>query len=236
MARLSADPSNSASPPVLRGHFLTDPPSGPIEEFHVQSAALPQRRVLDAPLTRIPLLRPLRHVLAEVPVGVEPEGMAVSPDNKYTAATSESTSMAHIIENASQQLVANVLVDSRPREAKWTKDGKELWVASEIGGTVSVIDPTTWEITKKISFEVPGVRPEQLQPVGMDFVNDGERETSVACRPLQTVSRDSMRPRRNSPARLNSSTPAPALLPTRTPCSSNRFGIVAHGLPIPGGV
>jgi len=81
--------------------------------------------------------------------------------------------MAHIIENASQQLVANVLVDSRPREAKWTKDGKELWVASEVGGTVSVIDPTTWEITKKITFEVPGVRPEQLQPVGMDFVKDG---------------------------------------------------------------
>ncbi len=111
-------------------------------------------------------------VLAEVPVGVEPEGMAVSPDNVLTVATSESTSMAHIIENASQQLIANVLVDSRPREAKWTSDGKELWVSSEIGGTVSVIDPTTWQIVNKIGFEVPGVRPEQLQPVGMDFVKD----------------------------------------------------------------
>ena len=39
-------------------------------------------------------------VLAEVPVGVEPEGMAVSPDGKYTVATSESTSMAHVIDNA----------------------------------------------------------------------------------------------------------------------------------------
>ena len=29
-------------------------------------------------------------VLGEVPVGVEPEGMVVSPDNKYTVATSES--------------------------------------------------------------------------------------------------------------------------------------------------
>jgi PQQ-dependent catabolism-associated beta-propeller protein len=111
-------------------------------------------------------------VLSEVPVGVEPEGMAVSPDNKLTAATSESTSMAHIIDNETHQLVANVLVDSRPREAKWTKDGKELWVSSEIGGTVSVIDPTNWAITDKIHFEVPGLRPEQLQPVGMDFVKD----------------------------------------------------------------
>ena len=113
-------------------------------------------------------------VLAEVPVGVEPEGMAVSPDNKYTAATSESTSMAHIIDNATHTLIANVLVDSRPREAKWSKDGKELWVSSEVGGTISVIDPATWEITKKIGFEVPGVRPEQLQPVGMDFIRDGK--------------------------------------------------------------
>ena len=113
-------------------------------------------------------------VLAEVPVGVEPEGMAVSPDNKYTAATSESTSMAHIIDNKTRKLIANILVDSRPREAKWTKDGKELWVSSEIGGTISVIDPSTWTIVNKIGFEVPGVRPEQLQPVGMDFVRDEE--------------------------------------------------------------
>ena len=117
-------------------------------------------------------------------MGVEPEGMAVSPDNKYTAATSESTSMAHIIDNESHQLIANVLVDSRPREAKWTKDGKELWVSSEVGGTVSVIDPSTWEITNKIRFEVPGVRPEQLQPVGMDFVKD-ESLVMVPLGPVQ---------------------------------------------------
>ena len=39
-------------------------------------------------------------VLAEVPVGVEPEGMTVSADGKYTVATSESTSMAHVIDNS----------------------------------------------------------------------------------------------------------------------------------------
>ena len=63
-------------------------------------------------------------VLGEVAVGVEPEGMAVSPDDKYTVATSESTSMAHVIDNASMKLIANVLVDTRPREAKFTRDGK----------------------------------------------------------------------------------------------------------------
>jgi PQQ-dependent catabolism-associated beta-propeller protein len=117
-------------------------------------------------------------VLGEVPVGVEPEGMIVSPDDRYTAATSESTSMAHIIDNATMKLVGNILVDSRPREAKFTQDMKELWVSSEVGGTISVIDtsnwddPKSWKVKEKISFEVPGVRPEQLQPVGMDFTLD----------------------------------------------------------------
>jgi YVTN family beta-propeller protein len=37
-----------------------------------------------------------------------------------------------------------------------------------------VIDPATWKVVKKITFEVPGVRPESLQPVGMDFTKDGK--------------------------------------------------------------
>jgi PQQ-dependent catabolism-associated beta-propeller protein len=119
-------------------------------------------------------------VLGEVPVGVEPEGMIVSPDDRYTAATSESTSMAHIIDNKTRQLVHSILVDSRPREAKFTADKKELWVSSEVGGTISVIDtsnwddPKSWKVIKEIGFEVPGVRPELLQPVGMDFSKDGK--------------------------------------------------------------
>jgi len=67
-----------------------------------------------------------------------------------------------------------VLVDSRPRESKFSPDGKELWVSSEVGGTIAVIDPKTWKVVKTIGFEVPGVRPEQLQPVGMDFARDGK--------------------------------------------------------------
>ena len=40
--------------------------------------------------------------------------MTVSADGKLTVATSESTSMAHVIDNATNKLIANVLVDSRP--------------------------------------------------------------------------------------------------------------------------
>jgi YVTN family beta-propeller protein len=82
--------------------------------------------------------------------------------------------MAHVIDNAALKLIANVLVDSRPREAKFTPDGKQVWVSSEVGGSVSVIDVAAWKLIEKIRFDVPGVRPQLLQPVGMEFTKDGK--------------------------------------------------------------
>ena len=38
---------------------------------------------------------------------------------------------------------------------------------AEIGGTVSVIDNATREIKHKITFEIPGVPAESIQPVGV---------------------------------------------------------------------
>ena len=94
--------------------------------------------------------------LGEVQVGVEPEGMGISPDGKILVNTSETTNMAHFIDTATRQIVANVLVDARPRYAEFKRDGSELWVSSEVGGTVSVIDPVKHEVKKKITFEIPG--------------------------------------------------------------------------------
>jgi PQQ-dependent catabolism-associated beta-propeller protein len=113
-------------------------------------------------------------VLSEIPVGVEPEGMAVSPDGKIVVNTSETTNMAHFIDTATHEIVQNTLVDQRPRFAQFTADGKYLYVSAEIGGTVSVIDPGTGEILHKISFEVPGIPPEVLQPVGVRVTKDGK--------------------------------------------------------------
>ena len=48
-------------------------------------------------------------------------------------------------------------------------------MTSEIGGTVSVIDAASQEIVGKLTFEIPGVKPELIQPVGMRFTKDGAR-------------------------------------------------------------
>jgi PQQ-dependent catabolism-associated beta-propeller protein len=108
----------------------------------------------------------------EIPVGVEPEGMAVSHDGKWIVNTSETTNMAHFINADTLEITDNVLVDQRPRFAEWTSDDAEIWVSSEIGGTVSVIDNATRTVKHKIAFEVPGVPAEALQPVGVRITAD----------------------------------------------------------------
>ncbi len=114
-------------------------------------------------------------VIAEIPVGVEPEGMGISPDGKIVVNTSETTNMAHFIDTETNKITANVLVDQRPRVAQFTPDGKQLWVSSEIGGTVSVIDRATTKIVQKVKFEIPGITPETIQPVGIKVLKDGSK-------------------------------------------------------------
>jgi PQQ-dependent catabolism-associated beta-propeller protein len=150
-------------------------PSGPDPELFTQD---PSGKLLyvanenDNTVTIIDLER--RVPLGEVQVGVEPEGMGISPDGRILVNTSETTNMAHFIDTQTRRIVANVLVDARPRFAEFKRDGSELWVSSEIGGTVSVIDPVKHAVTAKITFEIPGLRKEAIQAVGISITRDGK--------------------------------------------------------------
>jgi PQQ-dependent catabolism-associated beta-propeller protein len=167
--------------------IVTTLPSGPDPELFIQD---PAGKILyvanenDNTVTIIDIEK--RVPIGEVQVGVEPEGMGISPDGKTLVNTSETTNMAHFIDTGTRQIVANVLVGSRPRFAAFKRDGSEVWVSSEIGGTVSVIDPVKHEVTKKISFEVPGMRSEAIQPVGINITKDG-RMAFVALGPANRV-------------------------------------------------
>src|SRR3546814_10498078 len=70
--------------------------------------------------------------VAEIPVGVEPEGMGVSPDGKTIVNTSETTNMAHFIDAETFEIKGNVLVDQRPRIAEYTDDGRSEEHTSEL--------------------------------------------------------------------------------------------------------
>jgi PQQ-dependent catabolism-associated beta-propeller protein len=113
-------------------------------------------------------------IVGTVGVGAEPEGLSVSPDLATVVNTSELTSMAHFINTKTLTIEDNVLVDQRPREAQYTHDGKQVWVSAEVGGTVSVIDAQKRAIIKRIEFDIPGVQPELIQPVGIVFSKDGK--------------------------------------------------------------
>ena len=128
-----------------------------------------------------------RRKVVEIPVGIEPEGIGLSPDGTWLVNTSETTNMAHFINTESLEIEANVLVDTRPRVAQFTADGSEVWVSSEIGGTVSVIDVESKSIKQKIEFEVAGLRPESLQPVGVKIATDGSDKVYVALGPSARV-------------------------------------------------
>ena len=127
-----------------------------------------------------------REVIAQINVGIEPEGMAVSPNGKIAITTSETTNMAHWIDTETRELFANTLVDSRPRHAEFVKDGTELWVSSEIGGTITVFDVATQAEKAKIEFEVSGVHPDRVQPVGFEFTA-GDETAFVALGPSNHV-------------------------------------------------
>lgn len=125
--------------------------------------------------------------VVEIPVGIEPEGIGLSPDGKWLVNTSETTNMAHFINTETLEIEANVLVDTRPRVAQFTQDGSEVWVSAEIGGTVAVIDFDTKEIKTKISFEVRGLPPETIQPVGIKLTTNGSNKAYIALGPSARV-------------------------------------------------
>jgi PQQ-dependent catabolism-associated beta-propeller protein len=83
--------------------------------------------------------------------------------------------MAHFIDTGTFEVTDNVLVGSRPRFAEFTADGKQLWVTSEVAGTVSVIDAETRKIVKIIEFEIAGIQPHLIQPVGVRVLKDGSK-------------------------------------------------------------
>src|ERR1700730_8204380 len=150
-------------------------PSGPDpEQFTLDPAGkiLYVAKENDAMVTVIDLEK--RAAVGQVSVGIEPEGMAVSPDSKVLVCASETTSMVHFIDTSSREIVGNLLVGSRPRFSAFKADGSELWVTSEIGGSLAIIDPATPQLKQTVTFEIPGLRSEAIQPVGINLTRDGK--------------------------------------------------------------
>jgi YVTN family beta-propeller protein len=101
-------------------------------------------------------------LIAEIPVGLEPEGVAISPDGKQVIVTSESTNMLHVIAVPEHRVVANILVGARPRAAVFSRDGKEAYATSEISGEVKRVDMVQHTILKKVPLGDDSIKPKDV--------------------------------------------------------------------------
>ena len=82
--------------------------------------------------------------------------------------------MVHWIATDSHTIIDNTPVDQRPRVAVFSPDGKRLWVSSEIGGTVSVIDVASRKVIHTIAFAIKGIPKDKIEPVGIRLSSDGK--------------------------------------------------------------
>ncbi|MDB5941832.1 MAG: beta-propeller repeat protein [Ramlibacter sp.] len=113
-----------------------------------------------------------RKKLFEVKVGGEPEGVKVSADGKTVYVTSEVASMVHVVDVASRKVVKNIAVGKRPRRFLLTPT--QLWVSNELGASVSLIALADHSVQGTIDFKPPGMRAEDVTPVGMALSGDGK--------------------------------------------------------------
>ena len=111
--------------------------------------------------------------MTTVEVGAEPEGILVSPDGKTVFVTSEVANMVHVVDPASESIVANIVAGNRPRRFAVPAGGDMLWVTNELSGSVSIIDLGAMEVSATIEFKPKGFRPEDVTPVGITTSADG---------------------------------------------------------------
>jgi PQQ-dependent catabolism-associated beta-propeller protein len=109
-------------------------------------------------------------LVAEIEVGIEPEGVAISADGHRVVVTSESTNMLHIIDVPEHTIARNILVGARPRAATFSADGKTVYATSEISGEVKKVDVATGEILGRMPLSDDKAKPKDVL-----LSNDGTR-------------------------------------------------------------
>ena len=76
-----------------------------------------------------------------------------------------------MVDVATRKIVKNIPVGKKPR--RFLLAGGELWVTSEIDGSVSVIGTADHTVQGHHRFKPQGMRPEDVTPVGMALSPDG---------------------------------------------------------------
>ncbi|SDC00696.1 serine/threonine protein kinase [Geodermatophilus telluris] len=86
-------------------------------------------------------------VVQEVPAGVAPHSVALSPDGSRVAVVAFDSSEAFLVDAATGAVLASGPVGTRPQDVTWAPDGRRFYTADVESDTMSVVDAQTLEVT-----------------------------------------------------------------------------------------
>jgi YVTN family beta-propeller protein len=109
-------------------------------------------------------------LVAEIPVGEEPEGVNLSPDASHAWVTSEADSRVTVIDTRTLKVLGAVTVGARPRNTAFSPDGRRAYVAGEADRVITVIDTKTLAVLNRVTLPDASMRP-----MGLAVSPDGRR-------------------------------------------------------------
>ena len=111
-----------------------------------------------------------RKAVETIAVGDEPEGVALSPDERFLYVAVEGENKVAVIDVAARRVIARVPVGGRPRSIAFAPDGAHAYVTDELQGAVTEMDGRTHQVLR--TFAVPGKGP---KPMGVVVSPDGAK-------------------------------------------------------------
>src|SRR4029453_4857424 len=93
----------------------------------------------------------VRNKIAEIAVGIEPRGVAVSPDDRLAYVTNGVSGTVSIVNLGQRRVVKTIPVGTEPRGCALTADGSLLYVANHTEGTISIIDTASRAVVGAVS-------------------------------------------------------------------------------------
>ena len=118
-------------------------------------------------------------ISATIPVGLAPEGVAVSPDGSKVYVTNLNSNTVSVIDTATDTVNATIPVGLAPFGVAVSPDGSKVYVTHNESSTISVIDTATNTVSATIT-----VGP---NPLGVAVTPDGSK-VYVANESANTVS------------------------------------------------
>jgi YVTN family beta-propeller protein len=115
--------------------------------------------------------------IIRIPVGRDPRGMALTPDDTQLYVANHGDDTVSVIDVARHQVKKTIPVGKGPMQVMITPDGTQAYVPNEGDCTVSVIDTATFQIKKTFLL---GASPHRVLFAGTRAEILDQRNTSIA--------------------------------------------------------